>query len=89
MLIDRQNNNQRRMISISNSTTSNQLHFKKPWVVLWWSLAFPGFGHLMINSYIWGFFLISFEYLVNTISYINLSHFLYDSWGFRTSQRGG
>jgi hypothetical protein len=67
--------NQRRAISSVNANTANQMHFRNPWIVAWWSIAFPGFGHFMTNNYLFGFFLMSFEYIVNHVSKVNLSIF--------------
>ncbi|MDC3414041.1 hypothetical protein NC797_06365 [Aquibacillus sp. 3ASR75-11] len=62
---------QRRWIFSSNSYAGNVLHRTNPWIVVWWSMAFPGFGHLIINHYFWGFLLIAFEYLVNNLGHVN------------------
>ncbi|MBM7573411.1 hypothetical protein [Aquibacillus albus] len=67
--------NKRHILQKTTAITSNQLHFRSPWMVAWWSLAFPGFGHFIVNSYLWGFILMSFEYMFNTMSKINLSIF--------------
>ncbi|MCD8511771.1 MAG: hypothetical protein LRY73_19240 [Bacillus sp. (in: Bacteria)] len=65
------NTNARRKIAVHNPYSSNTLHFKYPLLVAWWSLAFPGFGHFMVNSYLFGFFLMSVEFLLNNIAQIN------------------
>lgn len=69
-------NKQRYLLNNASSLTSNYLHFRSPWIVLWWSAAFPGFGHYMVNSYLWGFILMSFEYFINTTSSLNTAIFL-------------
>ncbi|WP_274363422.1 hypothetical protein [Paenibacillus thermotolerans] len=66
---------QRRSIVSTTAYSNNSLSFNNPWIVMWWSAAFPGFGHFRVNSYAWGFFLMSFEYVVNTFSNINTSIF--------------
>ncbi|WP_138420877.1 hypothetical protein [Aquibacillus sediminis] len=68
-------NNQRRWIVSSNSYTNNVLQFDNPWLVLWWSMAFPGFGHLLTNHYLWGFILIFFEFIVNSLASLNTAIF--------------
>lgn len=68
-------NNQRRWTVTANSLTSNVLFLNNPWVVVWWSMAFPGFGHLLVNHYIWGFILITFEYVVNNLAQLNTAIF--------------
>lgn len=61
----------RKIIFAQNSITSSTLHLRNPWVTVWWSFAFPGFGHFLINNYFWGFILMSFELCVNTASGVN------------------
>jgi len=51
----------------------NQFHLRNPWVVAWWSLAYPGFGHFTLNSNIKGVFFITGELLLNYLSHINLA----------------
>lgn len=67
------NPKQRYYISKVNSITSNQLHYRNPYIVAWWSFTFPGFGHYMVGSYLWGFIFMSFEYMINTLANINTS----------------
>lgn len=55
----------------SNPYGDNLLAFRNPWIVMWWSAAFPGMGHFHLNNTFWGFFLMSFEYGVNTFCHIN------------------
>lgn len=64
---------QRWQLSKSNSYSSSMLHYRNPWIVIWWSLALPGFGHFIVQSYLFGFILMSFEYLTNTMANLNLS----------------
>lgn len=61
-----------RRIFSNTSYILNSIHLRNPWVSVWWSAAFPGFGHILLNSYIMGFALIIFEYLMNTLSNLNL-----------------
>ncbi|MEC0226573.1 hypothetical protein [Paenibacillus alba] len=42
-----------------------------PWIPLWWSAAFPGYGHCMINYPLIGYSLIIFEFTVNNLAKIN------------------
>jgi hypothetical protein len=66
----------RRPMFVSSPYTSNVLSFASPWITFWWSAAFPGFGHILARSNVWGFVLISFEYILNTISHINQAIYL-------------
>ncbi|WLR43146.1 hypothetical protein LC087_02765 [Bacillus carboniphilus] len=49
----------------------NMVHLRSPWIVAWWSAAFPGFGHLLLGNYVIGFFLMIWELLVNNLSHLN------------------
>lgn len=57
-------------VSILGTT---QLHKRNPYIVAWWSCAFPGFGHLLLSKYIRGFVLFTWEVIVNLQSHINLA----------------
>ncbi|CAG7645783.1 hypothetical protein ACFQI7_26130 [Paenibacillus allorhizosphaerae] len=76
----------RRNIVSSSPFSSNTLSFKSPWIVFWWSAAFPGFGHILVNSYIWGFFLMVFEYTANTLSKINSAIYFTMTGQFETAK---
>ncbi|KOO42888.1 hypothetical protein [Priestia koreensis] len=52
---------------------TTQIHLRNPYVVAWWSAAFPGFGHLLLSKYLRGFSLFIWEVVVNTQSNINFS----------------
>ncbi|QSO47182.1 hypothetical protein JZ786_22755 [Alicyclobacillus mengziensis] len=49
------------------------LHLKNPWVVTFWSFAFPGCGNLMQGRLVKGLVLICWELLVNNQSNVNLA----------------
>ncbi|TLS51337.1 hypothetical protein FE782_16180 [Paenibacillus antri] len=44
---------------------TTQLQPKKPLVVAAWSVAFPGFGHLLLNKYLRGYALLLWEFFIN------------------------
>lgn len=44
---------------------------QNPYIVAWWSAAFPGFGHYMCNQYIRATLLTLTELIFNTLSHIN------------------
>ncbi|MCI3920138.1 hypothetical protein MO973_07830 [Paenibacillus sp. TRM 82003] len=52
---------------------TTQLHYRNPWVIAWWSMAFPGTGHLLLQKYMRGFLLFIWEMVVNTQSKLNLA----------------
>jgi hypothetical protein len=66
----------RRPMFRASPYTSNVLSFASPWITFWWSAAFPGFGHVLARSNVWGFILMSSEYTLNTISHLNQAIFL-------------
>lgn len=49
------------------------LHRQNPYMVAWWSAAFPGFGHYLLNQYIRATLLTLTELITNTLSHINES----------------
>ncbi|WP_421382901.1 hypothetical protein ACOJQI_01615 [Bacillus salacetis] len=51
---------------------TNSLYPRIPWVAAWWSLTFPGFGHMFVGKYLHGFVLIIWELVVNTQSNLNM-----------------
>jgi hypothetical protein len=46
---------------------------RNPAVVAWWSAAFPGFGHMLLNMHIKGNILFLFEIIINLNSHLNLA----------------
>ncbi|WP_337913791.1 hypothetical protein [Cohnella zeiphila] len=61
----------RRQVAYVSLLGTTQLHFRHPWVIAWWSTAFPGFGHLLLSKYLRGFLLIGWEILINSQSHLN------------------
>ncbi|MCA0987478.1 hypothetical protein [Guptibacillus algicola] len=58
----------RAFVSIWGTT---QLHLRNPYVIAWWSVAFPGFGHLLLSKYLRGFVLFAWEVVVNMNAHVN------------------
>jgi len=52
---------------------TTQLHLRNPYIIAWWSAAFPGFGHLLMSKYIRGYLLFIWEVLVNLKAHVNLA----------------
>lgn len=50
-----------------------QLYARKPFVVAWWSAAFPGFGHMMLSRHLQGNLFFLFEIIINVNSKLNLA----------------
>ncbi len=63
--------NPRRQVAYLSILGTTQLHLRNPYVIAWWSAAFPGMGHLLLSKYIRGFFLFIFEVTVNLQAHIN------------------
>jgi TM2 domain-containing membrane protein YozV len=55
-------------VSILGTT---QLHLRNPYIIAWWSAAFPGFGHLLLSKYLRGYALFIWEVVVNVKAHIN------------------
>lgn len=52
---------------------TTQIHLRNPYIIAWWSAAFPGFGHLLLSKYLRGFVLVIWEVVVNIQSNVNLA----------------
>lgn len=50
-----------------------QLHLRNPYAAAFWSLAFPGFGHILTHKYIEGILLFLLEILINLEANVNLA----------------
>jgi hypothetical protein len=49
----------------------NHIDIKNPFVIAWWSAAFPGFGHLILGHYFIASILILHEIIINTMCGLN------------------
>lgn len=56
-----------------NQFTSTQLHLRNPYVVAFFSFAYPGFGHLLQHKHLAAFILIVWELFINNLANVNLS----------------
>lgn len=57
-------------VSILGTT---QVHLRNPYIIAWWSAAFPGFGHLLLSKYLRGFLLFIWEVVVNIKCNLNFA----------------
>ncbi len=48
-----------------------QMQYRNPLLMLWWSAAFPGFGHILLNQYWRGTLFTLFEVVLNSLANIN------------------
>ncbi|WP_428909955.1 hypothetical protein [Niallia sp. Krafla_26] len=67
------NNTARRYIAHVSSLGTTQLHLRNPYIIAWWSAAFPGFGHLLLSKYLRGYALFIWEVFVNVKAHVNLA----------------
>jgi hypothetical protein len=67
------NNKHRRFKAHISIFGTSQLHLRNPYIIAWWSAAFPGFGHLLLSKYIRGLLLFIWEVFVNYQANINLA----------------
>jgi len=63
----------RRYIAHVSMIGTTQVHLRNPYVIAGWSMAFPGFGHLLLNKYLRGYALIIWEMLINQKIKLNLA----------------
>ncbi|MEZ2715931.1 hypothetical protein C2I17_04830 [Niallia circulans] len=66
-------NTARRYRAHVSTLGTTQIHLRNPYIIAWWSAAFPGFGHLLLSKYLRGFVLFIWEVVVNVNSNLNLS----------------
>ena len=58
---------------ILSSYNINIVHMRNPNVTMWWSAAFPGFGHMILCKYGTAMMLIIWEIVININSNLNLA----------------
>lgn len=63
-------NGRRPLVVISNSGVSH-LHRQNPYMLAWWSAAFPGAAHYMLNQYYRATLLSLMEVSINSLAHIN------------------
>lgn len=52
----------RRYTAYVNTLGTTQLHLRSPWVVAFWSMMFPGLGHVLLSKYLRGYILFCGRY---------------------------
>jgi hypothetical protein len=58
---------------VINSLATNFYHLRNPYTIAWWSMTYPGFGHISMGSYVSGFLLFIWEMVSNTQGKVNLA----------------
>ncbi|MBC2727869.1 hypothetical protein [Desulfosporosinus sp.] len=67
------NSSVRRYKAYISTMGTTQLHLRNPYIIAFWSLAFPGLGHLLLSKYLRGFLLFIWEVFINYKAHINLA----------------
>ena len=67
------NSSARRYLAYISTLGTTQLHLRNPFMIAWWSVAFPGLGHLLQSKYLRGYLLFVWEIYVNLNAHINLA----------------
>jgi hypothetical protein len=67
------NNKHRRYKAHFSIIGTSMLHLSNPYIIAWWSAAFPGFGHLLLNKHLRGLVLFIWEVFVNYQAKINIA----------------
>lgn len=49
------------------------IHLRNPYIIAWWSAAFPGFGHMLLSKYLRGYALFIWEVIINVNANVNLA----------------
>lgn len=65
------NNSGRRYIAHVSQLGTTQIHLRNPYIIAWWSAAFPGFGHLLLSKYLRGILLFGWEMVINFNANLN------------------
>ncbi|MFP7416750.1 hypothetical protein [Priestia filamentosa] len=69
-----QNTNEfRRYRADVNSFGVVTIHRRNPYTIALWSVAFPGFGHLLLEKYLRGMSLVLWEVFINQQTHLNLA----------------
>lgn len=67
------NNSARRYKAHVSILGTTQIHLRNPYIIAWWSAAFPGFGHMILSKYLRGISLFIWEVVINIQSHLNLA----------------
>ena len=68
-------NNPRRQVAYVGAWNTLQLDYRNPYVVTFWSIAYAGLGHILLDRYFRGFILLAGEILLNFASNVNTAIF--------------
>ena len=67
--------NYRNITAYISPYSINNIDVKNPFIIAWWSAAFPGYGHLALGYNFIGVILILHESIINTLSGLNTAIF--------------
>lgn len=64
-------NSPRRHLALLSQDGLTYFRWQDPKIIVWWAIAFPGFGHFLLHQFIRGFILSACEVGINTLAHIN------------------
>jgi TM2 domain-containing membrane protein YozV len=64
-------NTARRYLAHVSIFGTTQIHLRNPYIIAWWSAAFPGFGHMLLSKYLRGYVLFIWEVVINIKGHVN------------------
>lgn len=69
------NDSPRRQIAYVGAWNTMQLENRNPYTVIFWSIAYAGLGHILLDKYFRGFILIAGETFLNAAAHLNMTIF--------------
>ncbi|MDR3562095.1 MAG: hypothetical protein P4N59_11765 [Negativicutes bacterium] len=66
-----EHNQPRRPLVAIGTLGISVVHPLSPIIAAWWSAAFPGFGHYLVNQYLLGTLLTLAEVIINNLAHLN------------------
>lgn len=65
----------RKQVAYIGNWNTMQLDYRSPVVIAFWSIAYAGLGHILLDRYFRGFIILTGEILLNLASHLNLAIF--------------
>ncbi len=72
-ILNKSKEKSRRSLAHLSIFGTTQIHLRNPYIIALWSVAFPGYGHLLLSKYIRGFALVGWELFINQSTQLNLA----------------
>jgi hypothetical protein len=77
----------RRRTAYIGAWNTLQIDYRSPYTVTFWSIAYAGFGHIMLDKYFRGFILLAGEIALNALARLNSSIFYAITGQFENSKQ--